>query len=130
MYRERTKQDRHETPVGVRYNDTTSKARNGSLSDTETLWDPHRLPADEYEALMQPGDHPDAVTAETDWTEYQTLLDDCGLTEAERDVIDMMVFGCHSLAWTARHMGCSKTWVAKLKVSALNKIRERYNATF
>jgi DNA-directed RNA polymerase specialized sigma24 family protein len=130
MYRERTKQDRHETPVGIRYSDDTDRTRHGSLSDTATLWDAHRTPENLYEAMMQPGDQPDAGSLIEAWSDYQTILDSSGMSPAERDVIDMMVFGGHSLAWTAQHMGCSKTWVAKLKTSALAKLREAYNATF
>jgi DNA-directed RNA polymerase specialized sigma24 family protein len=129
MYRERTKQDRYETPVGVRYNDAGSKARNGSLSETDTLWDAHRHPENEYEALMQPGDMPDAETLEVAWGEYEQKIAAAGLTAEEQEVFDMMVFGGHSLAWCANHLGCSKTWVAKLKKRALVKLQEAFDAT-
>ena len=132
MWNERTKQDRHETPVGVRYQET----QRGSLSDDTTLWDAHRPPENETEALMQPGDN--RVTAEQyegAWGNIQTLLDCAALTEKELAVLEYITFGGMSLAEAGRWLGLqfrengqpfSKMMVSKLRDSGLMKLRAAF----
>ena len=80
MWNERTKQDRHEIPVGVQYQET----RYGSLSDDTTLWDAHRPPANPYEALMVQGDTPaDALMLQDAFFNIETAIKQAGLTDIQ-----------------------------------------------
>lgn len=132
MWSERTKQDRHETPVGVRYQET----QRGSLSDDTTLWDTHRPPNNEYEAMMQPGDTPESsYELQHEWKTIQTLLDCANLTEKELAVLEYITFGGMSLAEAGRWLGLqfrengqpfSKMMVSKLRDSGLVKLRASF----
>jgi len=130
----RSTQDRHETPVGVKYNgqheDATqgSKRYDGSLTDTHTLWDVHRPPADVYEALMQPGE-PREEWSDDDWMADVLVV----LDLRERAVIDMLVFGQMSLSEVGVILGAedgrraySKQWIAKIRNRAILKLKGRF----
>lgn len=130
MWNERTKQDRHEIPVGVQYQET----RYGSLSDDTTLWDAHRPPANPYEALMVQGDTPaDALMLQDAFSNIETAIKHAGLTERETAVIELVVFGGMSLAEAGRWLGPQfrddgkpfhKMTVSKLRDSAYVKLRK------
>lgn len=132
LWNERTKQDRKEIPVGVQYN-PTQHHRVNSLSDDTTLWDAHRPPSTDHEAMMQDGEP--AVSQETlqaRWEHVQTLIEQAALTPKELAVIEYVVFGEKSLADAGRWLGLqfrdngtpySKMMVSKLRDSALKKLR-------
>lgn len=133
-WKERTKQDRKETPSGVKYLPVFNPRYDASLNDTATLWDDHRPPATDIEALMQPG--AERVSQETlgeRWDDIQVKITAAGLTEKENAVIEYVVFGSMSLADAGRWLGLqfrengkpyTKTMVSKLRDSALSKLKE------
>lgn len=130
----RSSQDRHETPVGVRYN---PDRRFGSLQDRHGLYDVHNLPASEFEALMvAPGetvlDAADLQEMAWLWTELE--LDQL-LSPKELAVIEMIVFGQLPLREAGVFLGkqfrkdgssFSKSMVAKIRDSGLRKLRRLY----
>lgn len=129
---ERTKQDRHETPVGVHY---VPGVQRGSLVDKGSLWDAHIVPDNEYEALMEcgphetPREHDNMMSAN-----FETLLDQV-LTPKEKAVIEMMFVGGMSgteagelLArqFSNKNRAYNRVYIYKLRDSALAKLREHY----
>ena len=142
-------QDRHEFPSGAveaRTHDegispegtVVTRARRDVYiaDDLEQPWDVHRAPANPYEALMSArvGEDPDddQETLEARWAQFQMKLDQAGLTERERVVVDSMVFGGRSLSETAdllaisqsRGKAMTKTTIARIRDSAYAKLRE------
>ena len=127
---ERDKQDRHETPVGVRY---SPNLRDGSLSEKDGPWKPHQTAENDYEALMSAAPHEDiedsyeALSLGAEW--MADLLDI--LTEKERSVIELVVFGQRSLSEAGYILGLeydrgpySKMGVSKIRDNALRKMRD------
>lgn len=129
MWGERTKQDRHETPVGVRYEETGY----GSLGDTTTLWDTHRPPSNQFEALMAEGETvADANQLSADWEAYDQLIVKANLSDKEQAVLEFVTFAGMSLAEAGRWLGLqfrengkpfSKMMVSKLRDSGISKLR-------
>lgn len=126
----RSKQDRMETPCGTGFsNDFT---RGPSLKDTETLWDAHRYPINEYEGVMS------ADFLQHDmWEDDGSLIEfltSC-LTPQEKAVIDFVVFGDMSLAQAGKYLGAefprkgipkpySKQTVGNIRDKAVAKMRK------
>lgn len=141
---ERDKQDRHETPVGVRYtpnssgdagdhSDFGSRKRDGSLVDTRPLWGPHNVPNTIEEALIvcAPFQEPQLSLEEIHPEEMEVAL--ALLTDKERSVIEFLVFGQMSLSqagvWLGEEYGrkpYSKQGVSNIRDSALRKMRKHY----
>lgn len=106
-----------------------------SLVDSHGMYDAHRVPANEYQALMEADAHHDPAQteeeAEAAWLFLQERIDSCGLTDKERVVVDCVVFGGMSLAETgdylAREVGQNKSFskqhVWRLRNSAYEKLR-------
>lgn len=139
----RSKQDRHETPSGVRYNGNNegsgdgphegSRRRDGSLVDNRPLHGPHIVPDTVTEALIvcAPFQDPVQSRAEMDGTQLEGAL--ALLTDKEAVVIDLVVFGQMSLSqageWLGREFGrgpYSKQGVSNIRDSALRKMKEFY----
>lgn len=136
----RTKQDRFEIPAGTGYQGDQSgyggpsgrRPRSVSLRDDKTLWDAHRQPDNEYEALMQcdfdqePAELPDgSFLAETM----------ACLTEKEQAVINFVVIGQMSYRDAGRVLGAEfprhgvpkpygKTCVGNIYNRAIKKMRK------
>lgn len=127
----RTKQDRAEIPCGTGF--VPDRNAGPSLSDTHTLWDAHRLPIDEYDALMRCDfdEEPD------DWgiqPDLFAIIEQAGiLTDKELAVVNFMVVGGMSLAVAGRYLGAefprngaptpySKMAVSQWRNSAFAKI--------
>ena len=135
MWNERTKQDRKEIPAEFQHDqdDDQPYKRQVVLKDDTTLWDPHRPPENDYEALMQPGE--ERVSAETltgNWGAYADRVQQADLSDKELAVIEYTVFGDMSLSEAGRWLGLqfredgiaySKTLVSKLRDSALAKLK-------
>ena len=138
MRNERTVQDRHETPVGVRYNSDSvdadgSRRYDGSLVDNRPLWGPHHIPDTELEAIMvcAPGETPRVSFEELEPEKLEQAL--ACLTEKELAVIELVVFGGMSLAVAGGWLGAeygrrpySKQAVSNIRDGALAKLREHY----
>ena len=137
LYTERTKQDRWETAAGVQYNPPEQRKRDGSLTDTNPLYQPHNVPDSETEALMvcKPFDDPawsHDITADLG-NMIETFMN--VLTPKEASVIELVVFGQMSLANAGmmlaqeygRNTAYSKALVAKYRDSALTKMRAAAN---
>lgn len=134
--KERTKQDRKETPSGVKYLEGFNPRYDASLRDTETLWDAHRPPDNDYEALMQPGEP--AVSQETlqeRWGDIMGRIVRAGLTDKELAVVEYVIFANMSLSEAGRWLGLqfredgkpyTKTMVSKLRDSAIAKLRTTF----
>lgn len=131
---ERDKQDRHETPSGVRYEKYPVKGRTASLVENRPLWGAHTRPVNQYQSLMEasPGCEPEVSEDEINSCEWIDIALDC-LDVKERAVIDLVVFGQMSLSeageWLGTEFrGCpySKQWVAKLRNRAIRKVRDKY----
>lgn len=129
---ERTKQDRHETPVGVRYNNTTARW-DGSLVETSHLYGAHRVPDNQFEALMECAPHDEPLNTCANGTWFEHYLDTL-LTPKEKAVIELLYVGGMSgteagefLArqFSKRNKPYSRTYVYKLRDSALAKLRAR-----
>lgn len=135
----RDRQDRHETPVGVKYNEPEERRYSGSIIDDRPMHGFHQVPDNQYEALMvcPPGHEPkmDQDQAELIGEWLNDFLD-C-LTPKERSVIELVVIGQQSLSeagmFLAREYGrgrsYSKALVAKYRDSGLQKLREKYGNT-
>ena len=136
-------QDRHEFPSGTvssRHdtidNDVSSVRGVFIADDLEQPWDVHRPPSNMYEALMGCGVGEEPVEsqdeAEERWAKFQVKLENAGLTERERVVVDSMVFGGRSLSETADLLAISqskgkamtKTTIARIRDSGYAKLRE------
>lgn len=128
---DRSKQDRAEIPCGTGF--VVDRANGQSLSDTTTLWDAHRVPDSEYEALMvcdfgqEPKENPYPP-------EFLAKLEAI-LTPKELAVIQFIVYGDMSLAVAGKYLGAefprndvpipySKMAVLQIRNSALTKLRE------
>jgi len=125
----RSKQDRAEIPCGTGFVPTGTGGP--SLSDTTTLWDAHREPINEYDALMRCDfdQYPVECEDSTFLVEMEALL-----TPKEKAVIGFLVYGGMSLYQTGRYLGAefprkgvptpySKMTVSNLRDSALAKMR-------
>lgn len=125
----RSVQERMETPVGVGYN-----PGGPSLMDRTTLWDKHRGPINEYQALMEAGflEEPRQVADATIWG---TVADT--LTPKEMAVINFRVVGGMSLRVAGQYLGAefprkgvplpfSKMAVSNIQKRALAKLRQRF----
>lgn len=143
MEGERDKQDRHEIPSGVRYNPDRdrgdggsgdgSRRWDGSLVDTRPLYKYHNVPDTIEEALVvcAPFQEPQLSREEMDVTSLEVAL--ALLTEKERSVIELVVFGQMSLfqagIWLGEEYGrgpYSKQGVSNIRDSALRKMRKHY----
>lgn len=128
----RTPQDRHESAVGVRYNET-SRRWDGSLVDTKPLYGPHLVADNEYEALMQCPPRVEPIPCLADVVDGAVMIEHflSVLAPKERSVIELVVFGQMSLSQAGtvlareygRNRAYSKTMVVKLRDSALQKMR-------
>lgn len=125
----RTKQDRMEVPCGTGFSNDISWGP--SLKDTETLWDPHRYPINDYEGLLTAdfGEHPM-------WEDNGELIDmiTACLNPKEKAVINFVVFGGMSLTQAGKYLGAefprkgqpypySKQTVGNIRDRALEKMR-------
>ena len=129
----RDRQDRHETPSGVKYNEPSEAKWSGSLVDKRGLHEFHQVPDNQFEALMvcAPGEDPkfNQDEAEEVGTMIDTMLSI--LSPKERSVIELVVIGQQSLSEAgmllAREYGRSRSYskalVAKYRDSALVKLR-------
>jgi hypothetical protein len=119
-----------EIPCGTGYN--VDNVRGPSLSDTTTLWDPHRHPDSEWEALQSADfdEYPEVVVPDSFLAEMESLL-----TPKELAVISFMVYGQMSLTQAGRYLGAefprrgqprpfSKNAVRNIKMAALAKMRK------
>jgi len=131
-------QDRHEIPVGVRYNrDQNDRRRHGSLVDNRPLHGPHQRPQSELEAIMQT---PPMVDPQVSWDE--TPVSHLGemlaiLDPKERSVVELVVIGQMTLSeagwWLGLEYGRSpftKQWVQVLEKRALAKLRKTFGFTW
>lgn len=130
----RDRQDRHETPSGVKYNEPAEAKWSGSLVDKRGLHEFHQVPDNEFEALMvcAPGEDPklDQDQAEGIGGMIESMLEI--LSPKERSVIELVVIGQQSLSEAglllAREYGRSRSYskalVAKYRDSALEKLRK------
>lgn len=128
----RDKYDRNEIP----YSPTESTNFHDA---NQHPWYPHRMPVNEYQALMEtvPGDDIPMTEAEreADWLLFQQKIEAANLTEREWLVVSCIVFGGLSLARTATIVaqaeGLSKApakmMVARTRDKALQKIRDTFN---
>lgn len=127
----RDKHDRNEIPF--------SPTESASFHDvTKHPWTPHRLPENEYQALMEapPGtDIPmTEVEREADWELFQQKLDAAGLTEREWIVVNCVVFAGMSLSKTAivvaqaegLNKAPAKMMISRTRDKAIEKIRNTF----
>jgi len=124
------KQDRAERPVGLAF-----QMDGPSLADDSTLYDAHRLPRNEYQALMEADflEEPemDEATAEAMWLAFSDKVHSAGLTDRELLVVECIVWGGMSLATTgqylARELGQNravpKQSVQRIRDKAFDKLR-------
>jgi DNA-directed RNA polymerase specialized sigma subunit len=87
--------DRNETQVGD-FHDNISNRR---------LWQEHRIPYNQYEAMMTtiPGqtEQMSEEEREQDWTIFQQKIESANLTERETIVVNCIVYGGMSLSQAA-----------------------------
>lgn len=136
-----SKQDRHEVPCGTGYaqGDSDGHYRGGSLTVDTTLWDAHRQPENEFEALMvcDFGEEPPAHHDPMFLDEIETASQ---LTDRERATLGFVVYGGMSLQKAGYYLGAefprkgvpypyTKTSVARFRASALAKIRKHLEET-
>jgi len=119
--------ERHETPVGE-YHPTVQGRRHQPYSD-------HRVPVNEYQALMEAAPCDDIVMTEQereqDWEGFQQKLDAANLTTREQLTFDCIAFGGMSLSRTAtviaqvEHLSRapSKMQVSRYRDRAYEKLR-------
>lgn len=131
MWPEQGPHTRHERPMGIGFS-----MIGPSLSEDHGLWDAHKIPENEYQALMECdfGQEPEESLAEREakWALFQQRIDAAGLTEKELLVVECVVFGETSLAeageYMARHYGInkgySKQYIHRLRNSAFAKLRQ------
>lgn len=130
LWPEQGPHSRHERPMGLGFSMT-----GPSMVDDRGLWDAHKVPDNEYQALMECdfGCEPEMSRAEREarWDLFQERIDAAGLTEKEMLVVECVVFGEASLAeagaYMARHFGInraySKQYIHRLRNSAFAKLR-------
>lgn len=125
----RTKQDRAEIPCGTGFQ--PDRTTGPSLSDTHTMWDAHREPINEYDALMRCDF--DEYPEEPKYPEELITMVEGILTPKELAVVNFLVYGGMSLAVAGRYLGeefprkdmptpYSKMAVTQLRNSAFRKI--------
>ena len=119
---ERSKQDRAEVPCGTGF--IIDRGNGQSLSDTHTLWDAHRVPDSEYEALMvcDFGQEPQ----ENPYPELFLQKLEAVLTPKELAVVQFLVYGSMSLSMAGKYLGTpySKMAVTQIRNSAFAKLKE------
>lgn len=118
-------------PVGTGYRESSYGTRFPSLVDTTTLWDPHREPINEYDALMrcdfgeEPADIPDGMFL----AEMESVL-----TPKEWAAINFRIIGGMSLELAGKYLGAefprkgvpmpfSKQAVSNIVNGGLKKLR-------
>lgn len=130
----RDKQDRHETPVGVHY---VPGVTRGSLVDRKSMWDTHIVPDNEYEALMECAPFQEPKSFQAGGTIIDGSMDEL-LTPKEKAVMELLYVGGMSgteagemLArqFSTSNKAYSKTYIYKLRDSALTKLRAAYNVS-
>ena len=125
-----SKQDRFEVPCGT--GSQPMSARGPSLSETSSLWDSHRQPENEYDALMRCdfGEEPAPVSDPSFLEETMSCL-----TDKEKAVVNFIVIGGMSYRQAGRYLGAefprrgipkpySKMGVSQIYKRALAKMRQ------
>lgn len=123
----------HEWPAGLGY---SSAPYGPSLVDDRHLYQNHRIPENEYQALMEAdfGEEPalSVDEREAQWAVIQERIAAANLTEEEMAVVDLVVFGQMSLSeagfYMARWAGINKAYpkqrVHRIRNKAFAKLRE------
>ena len=124
------KYDRNETPVG-QFHPTVHGQRNQLYGD-------HRVPVNEYQALMEakPNDDIGMTEAEreADWASFQEKLDRANLTDRELIVVNCIAIGGMSLSRTAvivaqaegLNRAPAKMAISRCRDKAYDKIRAAF----
>lgn len=121
--------DRHETPVGE-YHPVVQGRRH-------QLYAPHRVPYNEYQALMETPPYGETEMTEqereADWESFRQKLLAAGLTDREQITVDCIVFGGMSLTKTAAVIGAveqgkppSKMQVSRYRDRGFDKLRNTF----
>jgi len=143
VWRERTKQDRHEIPSGTGFVDPEAggfQPKGGSLVETDNPWLAHRHPENEYQAMMEVIPHTEIPATEAEleeeWSQVEATIRSAGLSEMELAVVEMTAMGEMSYRECGVYLGrefpretdrpYSKMTVSRIRDRALDKLRKVY----
>lgn len=137
--KERFRHEAYEWSAGLGFVTNEDGARRGpSIVDNRPLYGPHHVPENVYQAMMEAdfGQEPKMSQdeREADWLLFETRINNAGLTDRERMVVDCIVFGQMSLAETGEYIARAegvnvafrKQRVFDLRNKAFEKLRKAF----